>query len=88
MLDELERVRAYRDDMPEPDAATALAARAELLEAIREEPRTDRTSEAAEDSSAGDGSPSPVASRPPESPSLACSDSTPPPPHSRRWPGR
>lgn len=43
MLDELERVRAYRDDVPEPDTATTLAARAELLEAICEEPRTERT---------------------------------------------
>ena len=40
MLEELERARAYRDDVPEPDVATVLAARAELLEAIREEPRT------------------------------------------------
>lgn len=44
MLDELERVRAYRDDVPEPDPATTLAARAALLEAIREEPQTDQTS--------------------------------------------
>lgn len=38
MLEELERVRAYRDDVSEPDTATVLAARAELLEAIRKEP--------------------------------------------------
>ena len=44
MLDELERVRTYRDDVPEPDAATTFGARAELLEAIREEPPTNRTS--------------------------------------------
>ena len=41
MLDELERVRAYRADVPEPDDVTILAARAELLDAIRREPRRD-----------------------------------------------
>jgi hypothetical protein len=39
MPEVLERVRAYRDDMPEPDGATVLAARAELLAAIRDEAR-------------------------------------------------
>ena len=42
-VEELERVRGYRDDVSEPDTATMLAARAELLEAIRNEP-TPRTS--------------------------------------------
>jgi len=42
MLDELERVRAYRADVPDPDAATTLAARAELMDAIGREPRTAR----------------------------------------------
>lgn len=37
MLDELERVRAYRADVPEPDAATVSAARMALLEATRRE---------------------------------------------------
>jgi hypothetical protein len=40
MLDELERVRAYRADVPEPDAAAVAAARLELMEAIEREPRT------------------------------------------------
>ena len=40
MLEELVRVRAYRANVPEPDQATVLAARAELLEAIRHEPQT------------------------------------------------
>src|SRR5579863_1204461 len=39
MLDELERVRAYRADVPEPDSATVEAARADLMAAIGEEPR-------------------------------------------------
>src|SRR5579875_3672730 len=39
MLEELERVRAYRVDVAEPDAATVAAARAELMEAIGREPR-------------------------------------------------
>ncbi len=39
MLEELERVRAYRADVPEPDEATVAAARAELMEAIGQEPR-------------------------------------------------
>lgn len=40
MLDDLELdlVRAYRADVPEPDAATITAARTELLEAIAREP--------------------------------------------------
>lgn len=36
---ELERLRAYRSDVPEPDAATVAAARLELMEAIGREPR-------------------------------------------------
>ena len=43
MLEELERVRAYRDDVPEPDEATVAAARAELMEAISQEPRRSTT---------------------------------------------
>ena len=39
MLDELERVRAYRSDVAEPDGPTFAAARAELMQAIRIEPR-------------------------------------------------
>lgn len=39
MVEELERVRAYRADVPEPDAATIGAARARLMEAIGSEPR-------------------------------------------------
>jgi hypothetical protein len=39
MLDELERVRAYRDDVAEPDDATVAAARLELMEAIGRAPR-------------------------------------------------
>jgi RNA polymerase sigma-70 factor (ECF subfamily) len=39
MLDELERVRAYRADVPQPDAATVRAARLELMRAISEEAR-------------------------------------------------
>jgi hypothetical protein len=39
MLDELERVRAYRADVPEPDADTIGAARLELMRAIGSEPR-------------------------------------------------
>jgi len=35
MLDELERVRAYRQEVPEPDRATADAARADLMRAMR-----------------------------------------------------
>lgn len=42
MLDELEhdidRVRSYRADVPEPDADTVLAARAQLMQAIAREP--------------------------------------------------
>ena len=38
MLDELERVRAFGTDIPEPDIDTILAARAELMAAIREQP--------------------------------------------------
>jgi RNA polymerase sigma-70 factor (ECF subfamily) len=38
MLEELERVRAYRADVPEPDAATTSRARAELMKAIRPQP--------------------------------------------------
>jgi RNA polymerase sigma-70 factor (ECF subfamily) len=37
MLDEIERVHAYRADVPEPDAATAAAARAVLMDAIGRE---------------------------------------------------
>jgi hypothetical protein len=37
MLDELERVRAYRADVPEPDDATVAAARAQLMEAAARE---------------------------------------------------
>lgn len=36
---ELERLRAYRSDVPEPDAATVAAARLELMEAVGREPR-------------------------------------------------
>lgn len=43
MLDELERLRAYRDDVPEPDEATVAAARAELMEAIVSETRPPRS---------------------------------------------
>lgn len=39
MVEELERVRAYRDDVPEPDAATVAAARARLMAAIASEPQ-------------------------------------------------
>jgi hypothetical protein len=39
MLDELERIRAYRDAIPEPDAATIAAARGDLMKAVRTEPR-------------------------------------------------
>jgi len=39
MLDELERVRAYRADVAEPDDATVAAARLELMDAIGREPR-------------------------------------------------
>lgn len=41
MLDELERVRAYRADVPEPADAAVDAARLELMAAIRREPRRD-----------------------------------------------
>ncbi len=34
MLEELERVRAYRADVPEPDETTVAAARAELMQTI------------------------------------------------------
>ncbi|MDE3134895.1 MAG: hypothetical protein KGL15_12615, partial [Acidobacteriota bacterium] len=40
MLDELERVRAYRADVPEPDATASAAARLALMEAIEREPRS------------------------------------------------
>jgi hypothetical protein len=45
MLDELERVRAHRADVPLPAAATVAAAKADLIEAIRLEaqPRSDRS---------------------------------------------
>jgi hypothetical protein len=43
MLEELERVRAYRADVPEPDQPTVAAARAELMEAIVREPRPPRS---------------------------------------------
>jgi hypothetical protein len=39
MLDELERVRAYRADVAEPDDATVAAARLELMEGIGSAPR-------------------------------------------------
>ncbi len=39
MLEELERLRAYRADLPEPDEPTVAAARALLMEAIGHEPR-------------------------------------------------
>ncbi len=39
MLDELERLRAYRADVAEPDETAVAAARAELMEAIGHEPR-------------------------------------------------
>ncbi len=39
MVEELERVRAYRNDAPEPDAASVASARAELMQAISREPR-------------------------------------------------
>jgi len=38
MLDELERVRAYRAEVSGPDAASVARARAELIEAVRDEP--------------------------------------------------
>jgi RNA polymerase sigma-70 factor (ECF subfamily) len=38
MLDELERVRAYRSEVSDPNAASVARARAELLEAVRNEP--------------------------------------------------
>ena len=40
MLEELERVRAFRAGVSEPDVATVATARAELMEAIRREPRS------------------------------------------------
>jgi hypothetical protein len=46
MVEELERVRAYRDDVSEPDTTTVLAARAELLEAIRNEPTPETSARA------------------------------------------
>ena len=40
MLDELERVRAYRSDITEPDAATVAAARSELMQLTGREGRS------------------------------------------------
>ncbi len=39
MLDELERVRAYRDEVPEPDDSVVAAARAQLLATIAQAPQ-------------------------------------------------
>lgn len=41
MLEELERLRAYRAEVPEPDDASVAAARARLMEAIVVEPRSE-----------------------------------------------